>query len=308
MADRIRLALVGVGKIARDQHIPAIRGEKRFELVASADRHGGVGGLPVFTSLAELIANGPKLDAVSLCTPAQGRGELVAQAAAAGLHVMIEKPPAATLSEVDDMAAAAAKAGVVFYTSWHSRAASFVEDARAWLADRQVTGLRITWHEDVRKWHPGQEWLFGPGGFGCFDPGINALSIATRILPAPLFITAAMLEVPEGRDQPIAATMAARVNGHEGRIEFDIRGDGPQVWDIEVDTDAGTLALRDGGAVIERPGREPERRELREYPGLYAHYADLIDRRESDVDARPLRLVADALLVAGRKTVVPFQF
>lgn len=308
MADRIRLGLVGVGKIARDQHIPAIRGEDRFEFAATADHKGGVDGLPAFGSLDEMIANGPKLDAVSLATPAQGRGELVAQAAAAGLHVMIEKPPAATLSEVDDMAALAARAGVVFFTSWHSRAAPFVEDARAWLADRKVTGLRITWREDVRKWHPGQEWLFGPGGFGCFDPGINALSIATRILPDPLFVTAAALEVPDGRDQPISAVMTTRTNGHEGRIEFDIRGDGPQVWDIEVDTDAGTLALREGGGVVERPGHEPERRELREYAGLYARYADLIGRRESDVDARPLRLVADAFLVAGRKRVESFEF
>lgn len=308
MADRIRLGLVGVGKIARDQHIPAIRGDNRFDFVATADHKGGVDGLPAFRSLDEMIANGPKLDAVSLATPAQGRRELVTQAVAAGLHVMIEKPPAATLSEVDDMAALAARADVVLFTSWHSRGAPFVEDARAWLADRKVTGLRIIWHEDVHRWHPGQEWLFGPGGFGCFDPGINALSIATRVLPDPLFITAAALEVPDGRDQPIAAVMAVRTNGHEGRIEFDIRGDGPQVWDMEVDTDAGTLALREGGGVIERPGQPPERRELREYPGLYARYADLIGRREPDVDARPLRLVADAFLVAGRKRVEAFEF
>jgi hypothetical protein len=44
--------------------------------------------------------------------------------------------------------------------------------------------VEIVWHEDVRKWHPGQQWIWEPGGFGVFDPGINALSIATRIFPA----------------------------------------------------------------------------------------------------------------------------
>lgn len=308
MANPIRLALVGVGKIARDQHVPAIRGENRFVLVATVDPKGGLPDLPTYTSLEALLASDDRPDAVSLATPAAGRRDLVAKALAAGLHVMIEKPPAATLSEVDDMAQLAEKAGRVLFTSWHSRGAPFVPAARDWLRERTVQGLRINWREDVRHWHPGQEWLFGPGGFGCFDPGINALSIATLILPDPLFIEAAALSVPQGRDQPIAASIKVRTGGATGQIEFDIRQTGPQTWDIEVDTDAGTLALREGGAVIERPGAAPERAESREYPSLYAHFFELIASGTADVDARPLRLVADAFLVAGRTTVEPFVF
>ena len=308
MPDPVRLALIGVGKIARDQHLPAIAGESRFALAATVDPKGGVPNAPAFHDLDALLASGTKVDAVSLATPAAGRRDLVAKALAAGLHVMIEKPPAATLSEVDDMAALAGRAGRVLFTSWHSRGAPFVGAARDWLAGRKVTGLRITWKEDVRRWHPGQEWLFGPGGFGCFDPGINALSIATLILPDPLFIAAAALHVPAGRDQPIAASLEARSGGAAGRIEFDIRQQGEQTWDIEVDTDAGTLALREGGATMERPGAAPARADPREYPSLYAHFADLIDSGTSNVDSRPLRLVADAFLVAGRTTVEPFAF
>ena len=308
MADPIKLALVGVGKIARDQHIPAIRGEHRFTLVATVDPKGGLPDVAAYPSLDALLASGDRVDAVSLATPAAGRRDLVAKALAAGLHVMIEKPPAATLSEVDDMATLAERAGRVLFTSWHSRGAPFVADARDWLAGRTVQALRINWKEDVRHWHPGQEWLFGPGGFGCFDPGINALSIATSILPDPLFIEAATLLVPQGRDQPIAASLTARTGGAAGRIELDMRQTGAQTWDIEVDTDAGLLALREGGAVIERPGAAPERADPREYPSLYAHYAELVGSGRSDVDARPLRLVADAFLVAGRTPVEPFSY
>ena len=308
MAEPIKLALVGVGKIARDQHLPAINGEGRFTLAATVDPKGGVDGTPGFTSLDALLASDTKVDAVSLATPAHGRRDLVATAMGAGLHVMLEKPPAATLSEVDDMAALAAKAGRVLFTSWHSRGAPFVRAARDWLAGKAVTALRINWREDVRHWHPGQEWLFGPGGFGCFDPGINALSIVTAILPDPLFIETAALQVPEGRDQPIAASLTARTGTAKGQIEFDIRQTGPQTWDIEIDTDAGTLALREGGAVIERPGSAPERGQSREYPSLYAHYAELIASGKPEVDARPLRLVADAFLVAGRTTIEAFRF
>lgn len=308
MTDAIRLALVGVGKIARDQHIPAIRGDSRFTLSATVDPKGGLADVTNYPSLDALLASGERVDAVSLATPAAGRRDLVAKALAAGLHVMIEKPPAATLSEVDDMADLATRAGRSLFTSWHSRGAPFAAAARDWLHGRTVTELRITWKENVRHWHPGQEWLFGPGGFGCFDPGINALSLATQILPDPLFIESATLQVPQGRDQPIAASLRARTGGATGTIEFDIRQTGQQTWDIEVDTDAGTLALREGGAVIERPGEAAERAEPREYPSLYAHFAGLVAAGRSNIDARPLRLVADALLVAGRTAVDPFAF
>ncbi len=49
----------------------------------------------------------------------------------------------------------------------------------------------------MRQWHPNQEWIWQAGGLGVFDPGINALSIITHILPRALFITKATLEFPE---------------------------------------------------------------------------------------------------------------
>jgi D-galactose 1-dehydrogenase len=47
--------------------------------------------------------------------------------------------------------------------------------------------VNVIWREDVRVWHPGQDWIWQPGGLGVFDPGINALSIITHILPARSF-------------------------------------------------------------------------------------------------------------------------
>ena len=51
-----------------------------------------------------------------------------------------------------------------------------------WLAGRTIRRVECTWKEDVRVWHPGQAWIWEPG-IGVFDPGINALSVLTRILP-----------------------------------------------------------------------------------------------------------------------------
>ena len=81
-------------------------------------------------------------------------------------------------------------------------------------------------------------------GFGVFDPGINALSILTRILPRPFFLTAAELSFPRNRAAPIAADLVFSDDaGTAIRAEFDWRQTGPQTWDIRVETDAGRLTL-----------------------------------------------------------------
>ena len=57
----INLAIVGVGKIARDQHLPSIANNPDFELIATASRHGTVDGIPAFTSI-EAMLDASRLD------------------------------------------------------------------------------------------------------------------------------------------------------------------------------------------------------------------------------------------------------
>lgn len=304
----IRLGLVGVGKIARDQHLPAIAGEPRLELAGVANPGPGVDGVPSFASIEELLAHVPDLDAISIATPPGPRHGIAVTAIAAGKHVMLEKPPAATLSAAEDLRVRAEAKGVTLFASWHARAAHGVAAAKAWLAGKPVKAARIAWREDIRHWHPGQEWILGPAGFGVFDPGINALSIATEILPDNPILEAAKLEIPQGRVSPLRAHLALCSGTAPVTVELDFLQTGTQTWDIEVDTDAGTLKLSMGGAVLELPGQAPDQGPDREYATLYGHFADLIEQRRSDVDVRPLRLVADAFLIGDRTPIDAFAF
>lgn len=306
--DRIRIGLVGIGKIARDQHLPALQAGMDFDLCATASRNGGVGGVEGYRSVEDLIAARPDVAAISLCTPPKGRFEQAMAAIAAGRHVMLEKPPAATVSEAEALAEAAARMKVTLFATWHSREAAEVDAAREWLADKRIDAVQIHWKEDIRKWHPGQDWILASGGFGVFDPGINALSIATSILPDPLMVTRAKLSIPENRACPIAASVALCSGNAPVAVEFDFLQTGEQTWDIEVNTDAGLLRLRAGGSRLELPGAGPVTGPNREYARLYRHFAELIRRGASDVDLRPLRLVADAFMIGERETVAPFDF
>ncbi|WP_066683155.1 Gfo/Idh/MocA family protein [Caulobacter sp. CCH9-E1] len=304
----IRIGLVGVGKIAHDQHIPAIAADPRFDLVAAASRsQPDLGGLPVFHDIEQMLAEGPAMDAVSLCTPPQARRETALAALRAGKHVFLEKPPGATVGEVAELAAVAREQGVVLFTSWHSRFAAGVPRAKAWLAANPVRTLSIEWREDVRRWHPGQTWIWQAGGMGVFDPAINALSILTEIMPDEVFVTNARLQVPENVQSPIAGHLdMTTLNGATITADLDFLQTGPQTWDITAWSDAGELKLSLGGAELTIDGKAVEVGENREYPGLYDRFATLIAEGRSEVDVRPLTLVADAYMVGTRESVEAF--
>ena len=301
------LGVVGLGKIARDQHLPALAANPDFELVAVASRNASQEGIASFETLEEMLEAMPELDAVSLCTPPTVRYGQARQALRAGKHVMLEKPPGATLSEVEDLAQLAESSPGSLFATWHSRYAPAVEPAREWLASRRIRKVHIEWKEDVRVWHPGQAWIWQPGGLGVFDPGINALSIVTHILPRPFFLKDATLVLPGNRAAPIAADIAFRdTAGAPIHMDLDWRQTGPQSWDIVVDTDAGALRLSQGGAVLTLPSGTEHGEDI-EYAGLYSRFSTLIRGGRSDVDTAPLRLVADAFLRGRRETTDPFH-
>jgi D-galactose 1-dehydrogenase len=303
----IRIAIVGLGKIARDQHLPAIAGTEGIELAAIVSRNASLDGVAHFTTIEEMLAKAPDIDAVALCTPPQVRRAQAAASLAAGKHVLLEKPPGATVSEIAPLVTAAAQSGKTLFATWHSRFAPAVEPARSFLAERGIRSVVINWKEDVRVWHPGQAWIWQPGGLGVFDPGINALSILTRILPRPIFLTAAELSFPANCAAPIAANLTFSDSlATPIRAEFDFRQTGPQSWDIEIETDIGRLTLSLGGAKLFHDGRALLDGKDAEYPGIYRRFVDLIGRGASDVDLVPLAHVADAFLLGRRVEVEPF--
>jgi len=306
-----RIGIIGLGKIAQDQHIPVIAADPDFELYAVSSQRGlKIEGVPhAFTRWDEMLAL-PDLEAVAICTPPAGRHAIARAALAAGKCVLLEKPPAATTAELVDLERLAAAAGLTLFTTWHSQYNRAVDEARAALAGQALRRLLVTWKEDVRHWHPGQKWIWEAGGFGVFDPGINALSIVTRIVPEPIFVESAELEFPANADAPIAARLrfACGRDGEDLAAEFDWRQTGPQSWDIEIETQAGrALKLLGGGSRLEIDGQVAADEKPAEYQGIYRRFASLLAEGRSEVDHAPFRLVADAFLLARRREVEAFE-
>ena len=306
------IGIIGLGKIAQDQHVPALKASGAFDLIAtSSTRAVTVPGVPAaHTDYRDMLAM-PELEAVAICTPPQVRHAIARDVLLAGKHALLEKPPAATLSELADLKRLAAANNRVLFATWHAQFNAAVEAARTALSGQRVRTLQVTWKEDVRHWHPGQEWIWDAGGFGVFDPGINALSILSRILPDPIFVRKADLQFPSNRDAPIAADIefgSDRSGDETLRAVFDWRQTGPQTWDIAVETASGSkLLLSGGGTQLAIDGAvvvdEPEA----EYPGIYRRFAGLLDAGRSEVDETPFEHVADAFMIGRRVVVEPFE-
>ena len=301
----IRIAIVGFGKIAADQHVPAIEGNGRFELVASSSRSGkGVG--QTFTDWRELIRSVEGLEAVAITTPPEPRYDIARECLLAGLHCLLEKPPTTGTAEIADLDCLAQAQQRTLFTTWHAQHHATVDAAAQALAGKRIKSMTIHWHEDVRKWHPGQQWIWEPGGFGVFDPGINAFSIATRIFPGGLFVKSADLSVPRNAQTPIAAEITFSSPEADGPLtaSLDWRRNEGEEWAIALETTSGDVVrLEAGGEKLLLNGQASNDDGPGEYPDIYRAFVDLIDQRRSLVDVAPLRLVADCLLV-GRRTEV----
>ena len=304
----IRLGIVGVGKIARDHHIPSIIANSSYCLTAASSRNAQAPGVKNFQSIGEMLAKLPELDAVAICTPPQLHYEAARLALTSGKHVLLEKPPCASFMQLMHLESLAAVHAVTLYQTWHSQHARGVMPAALLLRQRKLAGVRVTWKEDVRVWHPGQSWIWQAGGFGVFDIGFNPLSILTRLIEEPILPRAATLYVPANCETPIAATaQLVTASGVEILLELDFRQSGTQTWDIDMETDAGALKLAAGGSRLTGDSALADENTLAsEYQSIYQRFAELVEHKRVEVDARPMQLVADIFLIARRVAVEPF--
>ena len=305
-----KIAVVGLGKIAHDQHLPCIAKNKDFQLVAGCSRHATVKEVPCFETLGALVSSGLSVDAVSLCTPPSVRLAMAREALDAGYHILIEKPPTPTVGEFNSLVDYAKAKGKVAYATWHSRYNKAVDEAKKLLAGKKIAKMKVTWREDVRRWHPNQEWIWEPGGFGVFDPGINALSIVTKIMPEEIFVEQAVIEVPANKATPIAAQI--RFKSGDGRktdmsADFDWRQTGEQTWEIDITTtDSMALKLEKGGTILIVNGKTVMEAPMEEYEMIYERFAELLKTGQSQTDVRPLQLICDCFMLGRPKVVEAF--
>ena len=134
----VRVAVVGVGYLGR-HHARILATLAGVELVAVVDinqaRAGEVAaacGTRPLTDYRDILAG---VDAVTLAVPTRLHREIAVPFLAAGVHVLVEKPMAGSVTEADAMIAAAAKTGAILAVGQTERFNPAVAAARPLLSD-----------------------------------------------------------------------------------------------------------------------------------------------------------------------------
>jgi predicted dehydrogenase len=124
--DKVRVAVIGCGTVARRHHVPALVKNPRAEIAALCDPAEAPArlikerfGLRVreCRELDEVLSD-PAVDVIDICTPSFTHYEYARRALDAGKHVLLEKPPVYTVEQAEDLSALAdykgVKLGVIF--------------------------------------------------------------------------------------------------------------------------------------------------------------------------------------------------
>jgi predicted dehydrogenase len=128
MSDRLRFGVLGCAAIAVQKVVPAIRRSARCEVVAIASRHAdraataaGDLGIPRHHGSYDDLLADPSVEAVYIPLPNHMHAEWTRRAAAAGKHVLCEKPLALDTAEAAGMIEACQQAGVTLMEAFMYR-------------------------------------------------------------------------------------------------------------------------------------------------------------------------------------------
>lgn len=256
----MRIAVVGAGFIA-GAHAAAAAGLPGVEVVAVSDRDAAAAGrfarawgARVEPDAADLL-RADDVDAVIVCTPNDTHAELALAAAAAGKHLLLEKPMALSAASARSVAHAFAAAGRVLLVGHTHRHADYARQVHEVIASGRLGTVRSVRIAITGGWIWGgwSAWVLDPARSGghAFHNGVHLFDLARWWLGSPVAsvyavgqpLTSAALAI----DDYLCSTLVAE-SGATAVCEIS-RGERPRstsLFEILVHGDRGTLVRTHG--------------------------------------------------------------
>ncbi len=265
MAEKVRMAMIGCGKIA-GQHREALRmlwnaGYRPFEVVAvcdvveskaesmAAEMAGFQGRKPeVRDSVELLLSNGPDFDAADICTIPSEHHTTCIPCLEAGRHVSIEKPLGITLRAARMMLDAAEKAGRILQVADDYRFSPENRAIRWAIAERMIGNPRMSYHIGVAERSRYQGWREHKSQAGAgdtFDWGVHYCDLIRHLLGPVKAVSASVrafepFRYDEGQDAPIPVDVE---DTSEATLDFESGALG--LW-VSTSAARGKAILRQG--------------------------------------------------------------
>jgi len=191
--EKVGIAVIGAGAVSDYHHVPGIRIDPRAELVAVCDADERLlekrrkdWGVEHVTTEYESVCDRDDVDAVIIATPNFTHRPMALSAAAAGKHIMCEKPLGLNAGEVRQMYHAARDAQVVHMTAFTYRFAPSMRYLKHLLEAGQLGEPRhfrsqrfLDWPETSWGWRQYQEKA---GAGDLFDMTIHRIDFAADLL------------------------------------------------------------------------------------------------------------------------------
>lgn len=316
---RLRVGVIGAGGIARFAHLPNLKRNPRVDVVAVADidparaqRAAEDFSIPSWYASFHELLDDPTVEAVTVGTPPNAHKDPVVAAAAAGKHVLCEKPIAASLEDADAMVRATEDAGVAFAMGYQHRFGAQLPAVRRLLDDGVIGRPMGMTQVGIGPSHLPAPWFVQKsvsGGGVLIDWGIyTAHTILWLMGPVETVYGATAIFRPDVQvgDELITGVDVEDTAMATLRFESGAMGSWYAAWAVAaahhsmtIDGSAGSIRT-----VRESPGidvysttfEEPEhlrgwrRLALREPPLAEIHYRKLADFVDAVLDDRPVRV------------------
>ncbi len=300
------LGLIGFGNIGKIHHDALTKsGQTDFQLKAIADlsTQSVDDSVEFYDDYRELLKN-PNIQAVSINTPPNTHHQLVMDALRVGKHVLVEKPPALTVAQCEEMTVCANQQERVLFMSFHARSNLCVEAAKRELVDKNIEGIDMQYSEYAPNYHDTSGWIFNPeiaGGGVLIDSGINALSVVTYVLPdwVSLSVKDAKFKKAEGFKVETQAHVGFSFGSKGfGTLSMDWMNKGPEVRQVTFTADGDTYAVDIVKNIFSKNG-EVRMKSLNsslnsEYRGVYKDFARHLAERKSLISIKELAFIQEA--------------
>lgn len=255
----IGFGIVGCGMIAKF-HARAIRDLPAAQLIGCTSRSWDKTeafaqdfSCQAYRQLDEMLAN-PAIQVVTICTPSGAHCEPTLAAAAAGKHIIVEKPLEVTLERCDAMIAACERAGVTLSTIFPSRfheSAQLMKQAvaagrfgRLTLGDAYVKWFRTQQYYDSGAWRG--TWELDGGG-ALMNQAIHSVDLLIWLMGPVAEITAHTATLAHERIavEDVAVASLRFANGALGTIEATTAAYPGYLKRIEIHGSAGSAVLEE---------------------------------------------------------------
>lgn len=225
MSDSLGFAIVGCGKIS-NKHLHVLGKLPGAAAVCLYDHDRGraeaqrekAPGAMVATTLEEALEH-PGVGAVTICTPSGSHADLGIRAAAAGKHVIVEKPLALTLPEADALIHACDQAGVKLFVVKQNRYNRPVLAARRALEEDRLGrlfmgGVRVLWHRD-QPYYDAEPWrgTWAQDGGVCTNQASHHIDLLLWFMGDPVSVFAKGDTVLHDIETEDTATVMIRFRG-----------------------------------------------------------------------------------------------